>query len=129
MGAIRDTLLGYKHQKTENLFKTLEDKVLKNEASEKKFSFNVDIVSSTKLLLLINIIFVCPLKWNYVTCELKRHLSFFYRYAKPEMIYSKLQANKMNIIWRSILEFKLDKVVYDYENNINKGRGRDTNRN
>ena len=35
MGAIRDTLLGYKHQKTENLLKTLEDKVLKNEASEK----------------------------------------------------------------------------------------------
>ena len=39
MGAIRDTLLGYKHQKTENLLKTLEDKVLKNEASEKKSAF------------------------------------------------------------------------------------------
>ena len=35
MGAIRDTLWGYKHQKTENLLKTFEDKVLKNEASEK----------------------------------------------------------------------------------------------
>ena len=39
MGAIRDTLWGYKKQKTENLLKTFEDKVLKNEASEKKFSF------------------------------------------------------------------------------------------
>ena len=41
MGAIRDTLLGYKHQKTENLLKTLEDKVLKNEASEKDSALNI----------------------------------------------------------------------------------------
>ena len=35
MGAIRDTLLGYKHQKTENPFETCEDKVLRIEVSEK----------------------------------------------------------------------------------------------
>ena len=43
MGAIRDTLLGYKHQKTENLLKTLEDKVLKNEASEKNSALTKQI--------------------------------------------------------------------------------------
>ena len=36
--AIRDTFWGYKHQKTENLLKTCEDKVLKNEASEKNLT-------------------------------------------------------------------------------------------
>ena len=40
MGTIRDTLWGYKHQKTENLAKTFEDKVLENEASEKDLTLS-----------------------------------------------------------------------------------------
>ena len=47
MGAIRDTLLGYKHQKTENLLKTLEDKVLKNEASEKNSALMISKILIT----------------------------------------------------------------------------------
>ena len=59
MGAIRDTLLGYKHQKTENLLKTLEDKVLKNEASEKNSALK--IVKAQRASNLLHLKVLAPL--------------------------------------------------------------------
>ena len=50
MGEIRDTLWGYKHQKTENLLKTFEDKVLKNEASEKNSALPILFDVTLRLL-------------------------------------------------------------------------------
>ena len=49
MGAIRDTLLGYKHQKNRKSSKTFEDKVLKNEASEKNSSLKMALFSIEEL--------------------------------------------------------------------------------
>ena len=75
MGAIRDTLLGYKHQKTENLLKTLEDKVLKNEASEKNSALLTEfsgmgiedfsnMSSSVKSIFPFQLEFVSPFAYN-----------------------------------------------------------------